>query len=162
NLELKFKRIRKIRVWAVHPLAPPSSRYLRQSPSELPTSSHRIVQTLDRCLSLILGPCLVCNSFSPLWLNLHDANYDLINYNHDQQIQLKIFPTPGKPSAAPDNLLASLGLLPMNSLTPSLQTPDTLDELPTHSKRVPNRIVLTPARCLDLTLANPLIVISHS
>ncbi|RWW38095.1 hypothetical protein BHE74_00056699, partial [Ensete ventricosum] len=39
------------------------------------------------------------------------------------------------------------------------QAPDTLGELPTHSKHVPNRIILTPARCLDLTLAKPLIII---
>ncbi|RRT50502.1 hypothetical protein B296_00046568 [Ensete ventricosum] len=36
----------------------------------------------------------------------------------------------------------------------------TLDKLSTFSKLVPNCIVLTPTRCLDLTLANPLIVIS--
>ncbi|RWV90360.1 hypothetical protein GW17_00047448 [Ensete ventricosum] len=62
-------------------------------------------------------------------------------------------------SATPDNLSISLGLLPTNSPAPSWQAPDTLGKLPVHSRRVPNRIVLTTARCLDLTLAKPLIVI---
>ncbi|RWW74758.1 hypothetical protein BHE74_00017281, partial [Ensete ventricosum] len=44
--------------------------------------------------------------------------------------------------ATPDDLLASLGLLPTNSLAPSWQAPDTLGELPMHFKRVPNCIVL--------------------
>ncbi|RZS00822.1 hypothetical protein BHM03_00030595 [Ensete ventricosum] len=57
-------------------------------------------------------------------------------------------------SATPDNLPVSLGLLLANSLVPSWQAPDTLGELATHSWRVPNRIVRTPARWIDLTLAN--------
>ncbi|RZR83815.1 hypothetical protein BHM03_00010542 [Ensete ventricosum] len=48
-------------------------------------------------------------------------------------------------SATPDNLPVSLDLLLVNSLAPSLQAPDTLGELPKHSKRVPNRILRTPA-----------------
>ncbi|RRT66983.1 hypothetical protein B296_00013385 [Ensete ventricosum] len=46
-------------------------------------------------------------------------------------------------SATLDNLTTSLGLLSANSLMPSWQTLDTLGELPTHSKRVRNRIVRT-------------------
>ncbi|RRT32770.1 hypothetical protein B296_00058899, partial [Ensete ventricosum] len=48
-------------------------------------------------------------------------------------------------SATPDNLPVSLDLLPANSLAPSWQAPDTMDELPTHSRGVPKRIVRTPA-----------------
>ncbi|RRT33967.1 hypothetical protein B296_00047951 [Ensete ventricosum] len=44
-------------------------------------------------------------------------------------------------SATPNNLSVSLGLLLANSLIPFWQAPDTLDELPMHSWRVPNRIV---------------------
>ncbi|RWW56343.1 hypothetical protein BHE74_00036948, partial [Ensete ventricosum] len=51
----------------------------------------------------------------------------------------------------------SLSLLLVTSLASSWQAPDTLGELPMLSRQVPNRIVLTPARCLELTLAKPLI-----
>ncbi|RWV84549.1 hypothetical protein GW17_00053729 [Ensete ventricosum] len=61
-------------------------------------------------------------------------------------------------ATAESTLKISLSLLPTNSLALSWQAPDTLGKLSTHSRRVPNYIVLTPARCLDLTLAKPLIV----
>ncbi|RRT56853.1 hypothetical protein B296_00006815 [Ensete ventricosum] len=49
------------------------------------------------------------------------------------------------PVLPPDNLSVSLDLLPLNSLVSFWQAPDTLNELPTHSKRVPNCIVRTLA-----------------
>ncbi|RZR97034.1 hypothetical protein BHM03_00026142 [Ensete ventricosum] len=68
---------------------------------------------------------------------------------------LAVLLPPHRPNLGPMPKL-DLGSMSANSLAPSWQVPDTLGKLLTHSWRVPNRIVLTSARCLDLTLANPL------
>ncbi|RWV79295.1 hypothetical protein GW17_00059593 [Ensete ventricosum] len=79
---------------------------------------------------------------------------------------LAIFPIPSAnsrraptlfsyPRQSSDESRSSSNELPCAILTSS----HTLGELSMHSRRVPNRIVQTPAQCLDLTLAKPLIII---